>query len=218
MPSGRCTASTLMTSAPIARNHAVVKGPAQNAVKSSTATPASGPTAGRIGTAGAAIVGRATGCSLPPAPASARSRTPWKRNGARGRIHCSPGWFTNTSRATRCSLRGSSAPLPTIAAGTRASTHAATTSSAVCARVYACSASLTSWARVNRPIIVLSSSSSAMSSRPITCASDRHCCVVIVVMPTYRSSPVGSLPGIITHRNELARPPGKVAKSVGITT
>ena len=42
MPSGRCTASTLITSAPIAESHAVAAGPAQNAVKSSTFTPASG--------------------------------------------------------------------------------------------------------------------------------------------------------------------------------
>ena len=83
--------------------------------------------------------------SLRRGAASSRSATPWNRNGARGRIHDSPGWaHEHVARRELLELRGSSAPLPTIAAGTRASTHAATTSSAVCAVVYACSAPFTS--------------------------------------------------------------------------
>ena len=156
---------------PSAASHAVETGPAQNAVKSSTVIPASGrsPTGSAVT---APRAGQAPVASASEGATSSRSATPWKRNGARGRIHRSPGCATSTLRSRKWSKFVSSAPLPTIAAGMRASTHAATTSSAVC--TVACrrsSAGLTSLARRKRPIIVPSSASSAMSSRPITAAS-----------------------------------------------
>ena len=86
MPSGRCTASTLITSAPIAASHAVANGPAQNAVKSSTFSPradarrrrpAVARAAARAATARRRRVGRGE--------RDGRA-TPWNRNGARGRI------------------------------------------------------------------------------------------------------------------------------------
>ena len=48
MPSGRWTASILITSAPKAANECVAAGPAQNAVKSTTRTPASGASAAML--------------------------------------------------------------------------------------------------------------------------------------------------------------------------
>ena len=203
-----------MTSAPIAASHAVAAGPAQKAVKSSTRTPTSGRSP--LGAPGSrAGAGQPSPDSASLGATSSRSATPWKRNGARGRIQDSPGCCTSTSRSIKWSNCGSSAPLPTMIAGTRASTQASTASSAVCSPVHARNAPLTSAARWNRPIIVPSSVSSAMSSRPITRASAFHCCSVTVVMPTKRPSPVGSLPGIITQRKLPIRPPGKRAISVG---
>ena len=115
---------------------------------------------------------------------SSRSGTAEKRNGARGRIHDSPGWATNVPRAFGCSNPGSSAPLPTTAAGTRAAVHTSTTSSAVCAIVNAWRTACTSSARMKRPRKVMSSSSAHKSSRPIAFSSASHCGIVTVVMPT----------------------------------
>ena len=188
-PSGRCTDSTLITSAPIEHSQAVENGPDQNAVKSTTRNPANGrsptstpprpPLEPRSSGPSAAI----------PVPKwrggdSTRSGTAEKRNGARGRIQDSPGWVTNTPRTLGWSNSGSSAPLPTTAAGTRAAAHTSTTSAAVCCIVNACSASWTSSARMNRPRNVRSSSSAHRSSRPIAFSRASHCGIVTVVIPT----------------------------------
>ena len=171
MPSGRCTASTLITSAPIAASHAVANGPAQNAVKSSTRTPASGRSPDRVrrlrarGACHAAhgvpasrgATQLAVGARRGSGTARAAGSTPRRAAG------------TNTSRATSCS---NARELGAVADDRRR--HArldarVRRSRRRCARASsACSASFTSSARSKRPIIVPSSSSSAMSSRPIT--------------------------------------------------
>src|SRR3954452_10949699 len=96
-PSGRCTDSTLITSAPIELSHAVDHGPDQNAVKSITRNPANGrsPTATDdfVSVVGAGTP--TTDTKSEPAGVGGRrgrSGTAEKRNGARGRIHDSPGW------------------------------------------------------------------------------------------------------------------------------
>src|ERR687898_2229286 len=222
MPSGRCTDSTLITSAPIALNQAVANGPDQNAVKSSTETPANGRDPTEPGTPPPSERGSGTGspvCSpRRGARVITRSCTVENRNGARGRRKPAPGCSTNACRSASCANDGRSCPFPTTAAGTRPAAHSSTTSSASRCVVQPRIISLTSCARRNRPSMVASSSSPARSSRPITCRSDSHCCFVTVVIPTYRPSPAGSLPGSITHRNVPPRPPGKRAMSVGTVT
>src|SRR3954469_10892779 len=93
-PSGRCTDSTLMTSAPIEHSHAVENGPDQNAVKSTTRSPANGRAPGPTSDFVLIEYRRRSECHTKSGSATAgtgarrsRSGTAEKRNGARGRIH-----------------------------------------------------------------------------------------------------------------------------------
>ena len=179
MPSGRCTDSTLMTSAPIAASHAVANGPDQNAVKSSTRTPASGRSPdGRVGDARRAV-GRGHGACRPRGGGAARDRRHRGSGTARAAGSTTRPVAARTRRApSSCSnARELGAVADDRGRHPRRRRTRATTSSAVCARVQRCAAMpFTSSARRPRPIIVVSSSSSTRSSRPITERSDRHCC------------------------------------------
>ena len=73
MPSGRWIDSILMTSAPNAASEWVADGPAQNAVKSTTRTPASGSSADRVRTRGFPWLPR--GIRRRPRRAPAQART-----------------------------------------------------------------------------------------------------------------------------------------------
>ena len=101
MPSGRCTASTLITSAPIAASHAVANGPGPERGEVEHLHARERPLARRRPASATRRRTRAATASRRPraGATSSRSGTPWKRNGARGRIHDSPGCCTNTSRA-----------------------------------------------------------------------------------------------------------------------
>ena len=153
-------------------SHAVANGPAQNAVKSSTLQPGERPVADgvapvvvrpmlRAGHGVAAGVDRRDERAVGDAVEAERRARPDPRLArAAARTRRAP---------TSWSKRGSSAPLPTIVGGhPRRRRTRRRSRRRVCARRPARGAtSFTSSARMNRPIIVRSSSSAAMSSRPI---------------------------------------------------
>jgi hypothetical protein len=165
MPSGRLGDSILITSAPSVASWWVHAGPAQNAVRSSTVTPASG-----NGSAAAADeVDRSVDRSVDSGAGVVVTRK--GDRGARNPSACS----TNTPRSTKWSIDSTSRPLPTCATGTRNSSPSSQISATVCVASHGRTTDSANARLRPRPPIELRRSSAERSTRPIIAAKSDHC-------------------------------------------